>query len=63
MYGFSTENWKRPATEVSLLMSLIREYLLGNVRDMHEHNVRIRFIAISVVYPKNCNRLLLMQNN
>lgn len=45
VYGFSTENWKRPATEVSLLMSLIREYLLGNVCDMHEHNVRIRFIG------------------
>ncbi len=45
VYGFSTENWKRPEQEVSLLMSLIREYLLGNVRDMHEHNVRIRFIG------------------
>ncbi|MBS4912836.1 MAG: isoprenyl transferase [Veillonella sp.] len=45
VYGFSTENWKRPAQEVSLLMSLIKEYLLGNVRDMHEHNVRIRFIG------------------
>lgn len=45
VYGFSTENWKRPEQEVSLLMSLIREYLLGNVRDMHEYNVRIRFIG------------------
>ena len=45
VYGFSTENWKRPQSEVSLLMNLIREYLLGNVRDMHEHNVRIRFIG------------------
>ena len=45
VYGFSTENWKRPQQEVSLLMNLIREYLLGNVRDMHEHNVRIRFIG------------------
>lgn len=45
VYGFSTENWKRPEQEVSLLMSLIREYLLGNVCDMHEKNVRIRFIG------------------
>lgn len=27
VYGFSTENWKRPEQEVSLLMSLIKEYL------------------------------------
>lgn len=45
VYGFSTENWKRPESEVSLLMSLIKEYLQKNVRDMHEKNVRIRFIG------------------
>ncbi len=45
VYGFSTENWKRPATEVSVLMNLIREYLLGNVADMHKNGVRIRFIG------------------
>ncbi len=45
VYGFSTENWKRPKQEVSLLMALIKEYLSNNVRDMHDHNVRIRFIG------------------
>lgn len=45
VYGFSTENWKRPASEVSLLMNLIGEYLTGNVQDMHANNVRIRFIG------------------
>ncbi|SNV64111.1 isoprenyl transferase [Veillonella rodentium] len=45
VYGFSTENWKRPEQEVSLLMSLIKEYLNKNVKYMHEHNVRIRFIG------------------
>ncbi len=45
VYGFSTENWKRPAEEVSLLMGLIKEYLLNNIREMHEKNVRIRFIG------------------
>ncbi|WP_251422147.1 isoprenyl transferase [Veillonella agrestimuris] len=45
VYGFSTENWKRPEQEVSFLMSLIKEYLQNNVSYMHEHNVRIRFIG------------------
>ena len=46
VYGFSTENWKRPEQEVSLLMALIKEYLNNNVKYMHEHNVRIRFYWI-----------------
>lgn len=45
VYGFSTENWKRPEKEVALLMSLISEYLSGNVQAMHANNVRIRFIG------------------
>ena len=45
VYGFSTENWKRPEQEVSLLMALIKEYLQKNVQYMHEHNIRIRFIG------------------
>lgn len=45
VYGFSTENWKRPEEEISLLMALIKEYLLKNVREMHEKQVRIRFIG------------------
>ena len=35
VYGFSTENWKRPEQEVSLLMALIKEYLNNNVKYMH----------------------------
>lgn len=45
VYGFSTENWKRPVSEVTVLMNLIKEYLLGNVQEMHQEGVRIRFIG------------------
>ncbi len=45
VYGFSTENWKRPEKEVRLLMNLIREYLDKNVLAMHKNNVRIRFLG------------------
>lgn len=45
VYGFSTENWKRPAKEVQLLMALIKEYLAGNIIALHENNIRIRFIG------------------
>lgn len=45
VYGFSTENWKRPDEEVSLLMNLIGEYLKKYAQSMHENGVRIRFIG------------------
>ena len=52
VYGFSTENWKRPQEEVSLLMNLIGEYLNKYVQSMHKNNVRIRFIgAIQELSP------------
>lgn len=52
VYGFSTENWKRPDEEVSLLMDLIREYLEKYAQAMHKNGVRIRFIGhISELSP------------
>ena len=45
VYAFSTENWKRPAAEVEFLMALFAEYLQKEIREMHEENVRIKFIG------------------
>ena len=45
VYAFSTENWKRPSEEVSLLMGLIVTYLQKEVKEMNENNVKIRAIG------------------
>jgi undecaprenyl diphosphate synthase len=45
LYGFSLENWKRPATEIADLMSLLRLYLRQEVSELHREGVRIRFIG------------------
>ena len=42
VYAFSTENWKRPAEEVSRIMSLMGQYLREAIRDMQKNHVRIR---------------------
>ena len=44
-YAFSTENWKRPQDEVSLLMRLFSEYLDSEIAELHKKNVQIRFIG------------------
>jgi undecaprenyl diphosphate synthase len=45
LYGFSSENWKRPADEVDDLMKLLRIYLRGEIAELHRSNVRLRVIG------------------
>jgi len=45
VYAFSTENWKRPAKEVSFLMNFNEKLLLARVDELNEHNVKVRFIG------------------
>ena len=46
LYAFSLENnLRRPETEVSFLMRLLRTYLVNNVKRMNENNVRIAYIG------------------
>ena len=46
LYAFSLENnLKRPRTEVSFLMRLLRTYLSNNVQRMNDNNVRIQYIG------------------
>ncbi len=45
LYGFSTENWSRPAEEVRELMRLLRVYLRSNVAELHKNGIRLRVIG------------------
>ena len=45
VYAFSTENWKRPQTEVKAIMTLFRDYLKEALRDFRDENIRTRFIG------------------
>lgn len=46
LYAFSTENWRRPLTEIDGLMRIFRQYILGKMEDLRAHNVRVRFIGM-----------------
>ena len=45
VYAFSTENWKRPPEEVRFLMAFNESLLVNRSQELHELNVRIRFIG------------------
>jgi len=45
LYGFSSENWRRPEAEVKDLMGLLRLYLRSEVAELHREGVRLRIIG------------------
>jgi undecaprenyl diphosphate synthase len=45
LFGFSSENWKRPLGEVDDLMGLLRHYLRGEIAQLHGNGVRLRVIG------------------
>ncbi|MGH7012756.1 MAG: isoprenyl transferase [Stellaceae bacterium] len=51
LFGFSSENWKRPANEVSDLMGLLRHYIRGEIAELHRNGVRLRVIGERAKLP------------
>ncbi len=45
LFAFSSENWRRPADEVSALMSLFVLALEREVRKLHRHNIRLQIMG------------------
>lgn len=45
LYAFSSENWSRPAQEVSDLMGLLKRFIRNDLADLHRSNVRVRVIG------------------
>jgi undecaprenyl diphosphate synthase len=45
LYGFSSENWKRPAEEVSDLMGLLRLFIRRDLAELHQNGVQVRIIG------------------
>lgn len=52
LYAFSVENWKRPHTEIQLLMSLLREYLKKEIGELDRQNIRLQVIGRIAELPK-----------
>lgn len=52
LYTFSTENWGRPRSEISVLMRLIVKSLQTETNELHANNIRLTFIGDIPSLPK-----------
>lgn len=59
VYAFSTENWRRPPSEVKFLLNFNESLLVRRADDLDERNVRVRFIGSRArPVPKRLVRLI-----
>ena len=56
LYTFSTENWRRPKTEVSALMTLLLKTISTEVKELHKNNVRFTAIGDLKKLPKSTQK-------
>jgi undecaprenyl diphosphate synthase len=45
LYAFSTENWKRPQTEIKGLMRMLIRYIRSDLKEVNENNIRFQAIG------------------
>jgi undecaprenyl diphosphate synthase len=58
LYAFSTENWRRPADEVSDLMGLLRHFIKRDVNELASNGVRLRVIGDYHAFPADLVKLI-----
>jgi len=58
LFGFSSENWKRPLTEIEDLMGLLRRYLQSEIAELYKEGVCLRVIGDRARLPRDIVRLI-----
>ena len=56
LFAFSSENWRRPADEVTFLMDLFLKMLEREVSKLHENNIRLKIIGDRSRFDDNLQR-------
>lgn len=58
VFGFSTENWRRPAEEVSDLMGLVRSYVSSDLKRLEREGVKVRVLGRRTGLPADITALI-----
>lgn len=58
LFAFSSENWRRPPDEVSLLMQLFRKVLIGEIKLMGERNIRLKVVGDLSKFDKDLQTMV-----
>ena len=58
VFGFSTENWRRPAEEVSDLMGLVRSYVASDLNRLKREGVRVRVLGRRTGLPSDIAKII-----
>ena len=58
LYAFSTENWKRPKSEVDFLMKLLADFLKSELKTLMENNIRFLTIGDLSKFDKNLKKTI-----
>ncbi|MCK5877030.1 MAG: di-trans,poly-cis-decaprenylcistransferase, partial [Candidatus Marithrix sp.] len=58
LFAFSSENWRRPEQEVTLLMQLLMRALEREVKKLHKNNIRLRIIGAIEAFPEKLQQLV-----
>lgn len=56
LYAFSSENWSRPESEVSALMSLFMQALNAEVKKLHKNNIRLNIIGDKTAFSETLQK-------
>ena len=57
LFAFSTENWQRPRKEINYLFSLLQNFLINRIEELHNQNIKLKIIGSKKFSPK-LNKLL-----
>ncbi len=57
LFAFSTENWKRPRKEINYLFSLLENFLINRIEDLHKQNIKLKILGSKKFSPR-LNKLL-----
>ena len=62
LYAFSTENWKRPISEINYLFSLLENFLNNKIDDLNKKKIKLKIIG-EKKFSKKLNKLIIKSEN